>query len=109
MCLTPTPVPAGFYTVPHWDELVAEPIAEASGRLWLIALMYLLMVANNALHNAAWFLIVELEGGTSTGLLMGVKAVFLFFGSAIAFCSAEHPEQCMTPLKVCAPSPRPSP
>ena len=51
------------------------------------------------MHNLAWFVICELEGGVSTGLLMGVKAALLFFASAVFFCDSTHPEQCLTPSK----------
>jgi hypothetical protein len=57
---------------------------------------------NNSVHNASWFVVCELEGGTSTGLLMGVKAAFLFFASAVSFCDEEHPEQCMSTFKLVA-------
>ena len=76
--------------------LVTREVEAVNGRYWLIWLLYFLHIINNALHNGGWFIVCELEGGTSTGLLMGVKAAFLFFGSAVSFCSPEHPEQCMT-------------
>lgn len=38
---------------------------------------------NNAVHNAAWFVVCELEGSVSTGLLQGVKAAGLFVASAV--------------------------
>ena len=55
----------------------------AGGRPWLICVLYATHMLNNGLHNLAWFVICELEGGVSTGLLMGVKAVVLFFASAL--------------------------
>ena len=54
------------------------------------------------MHNLAWFVVCELEGGVSTGLLMGIKAVMLFFASALFFCDDAHSEQCLTPLKAIA-------
>ena len=39
----------------------------------VILLLFASHTLNNAVHNAAWFIVCELEGGVSTGLLMGVK------------------------------------
>lgn len=91
-----------LYTIPNWDELVTQEIEKVNGRVWLICVIYVLHIINNAMHNWAWFTVCELEGGTSTGLLMGVKAAFLFFGSSVSFCSPEHPEQCLTRYKLAA-------
>jgi drug/metabolite transporter (DMT)-like permease len=90
------------YTIPNWDTLVTQEIEKVNGRVWLISVIYFLHILNNAMHNWAWFTVCELEGGTSTGLLMGVKAAFLFFGSSVSFCSPEHPEQCITVYKLAA-------
>ncbi len=48
---------------------------------WLIVLLYAGHTINNSIHNIAWFVVCELEGGVSTGLLMGVKAASLFFST----------------------------
>jgi drug/metabolite transporter (DMT)-like permease len=88
------------YTIPNWDELVTQEVERRNGHWPTIWLLYFLHTFNNAFHNWAWFTVCELEGGTSTGLLMGVKAALLFCASAAAFCSPSHPEQCITPLKL---------
>ena len=67
--------------------------------LSVIALLFVTHMLNNAVHNAAWFVVCELESGVSTGLLMGVKAAALFLASAVCFCDEDHTEQCLTPKK----------
>lgn len=89
-------------TGPRWNELVVEQVQEKGGNLWEIALLYASHTLNNGVHNYAWFVVCELEDGVSTGLLMGVKAAALFFFSAMSFCDAAHPEQCLTAAKVTA-------
>ena len=87
------------YTIPHWQELVVDEVAERGGNIPLIMLLFATHTVNNGVHNAAWFVVCELESGVSTGLLMGVKAAALFLASALFFCNEDHPEQCMTPSK----------
>ena len=56
---------------------------------------------SNWLHNLSWFIICDREGSVATGLLQGLKAVLLFGGSSLAFCSRQE-SQCMTRHKVLA-------
>ncbi|KAL3931380.1 MAG: hypothetical protein SGPRY_001146, partial [Prymnesium sp.] len=88
------------YTIPHWNALVTAPVQRQQGSIWVIGFLFLSHILNNAVHNAAWFIVCELEGGVSTGLLMGVKAAMLFFGSAVFFCDDDHSEQCLTKYKI---------
>ena len=87
------------FTIPHWQEVVADEVAARGGDVLWILFLYATHCLNNSVHNLAWFVICELEGGVSTGLLMGVKAALLFFASAVFFCDSTHPEQCLTPSK----------
>ncbi|KAL1524425.1 hypothetical protein AB1Y20_019320 [Prymnesium parvum] len=90
------------YTIPHWETVVSAPVRFHHSNVWVIGLLFASHIVNNAVHNAAWFVVCELEGGVSTGLLMGVKAAALFFGSALFFCDEEHSEQCLTTYKFAA-------
>ena len=80
------------------DIVRFHEVARGGDVLWILFL-YATHCLNNSVHNLAWFVICELEGGVSTGLLMGVKAALLFFASAVFFCDSTHPEQCLTPSK----------
>jgi drug/metabolite transporter (DMT)-like permease len=95
-----TAVWVGSYTLPRWDELVVREVALAGGSPYLLLLLYASHMLNNSAHNWAWFVVCELEGGVSTGLLMGLKAAALFFFSALFFCSDDHLEQCLTATKL---------
>lgn len=75
-----------IYTIPHWDEIVTSEVVLVGGSPWLIVLLYATHTINNGVHNAAWFVVCELESGVSTGLLMGLKAAALFIASAVCFC-----------------------
>mmetsp|Transcript_5657 Transcript_5657/g.15007 ORF Transcript_5657/g.15007 Transcript_5657/m.15007 type:complete len:475 (-) Transcript_5657:483-1907(-) len=99
------------YTFPHWNEVVTEEVAAAEGSPWLILFLFATHTINNGVHNAAWFVVCELESGVSTGLLMGLKAAALFVFSALCFCKPQSPwpqllddhrEQCMTRMKTFA-------
>ncbi len=96
------------FTVPNWQTLVVDEVFAANGSPWLILLLYTTHTINNGVHNAAWFVVCELESGVSTGLLMGLKAAALFLASALCFCKDQspwpdlldyHKEQCMTRTK----------
>ena len=87
------------YTLPNWRDLVTSEVDERHGYPPLILLLFFTHMINNAVHNAAWFIVCELESGVSTGLLMGVKAAALFLASALFFCDDAHREQCLTPKK----------
>ena len=110
----------------YQGTLVGEEVAAAGGDPTTILLLYGTHTLNNAVHNAAWFIVCELEGGVSTGLLMGVKAAAaflapinqvrigdtsstnrrfikcqaaaLFLASAAFFCDEEHREQASSNL-----------
>ena len=56
------------------QELVPDEIEKAEGSVPLLWVLYIAHTLNNSIHNLAWFGVCELEGGVSTGLLMGVKA-----------------------------------
>lgn len=90
----------GAYTLPRWDQLVVREVAIAGGSPYLLLFLYATHMINNAAHNLSWFIVCELEGGVSTGLLMGLKAAALFFFSALFFCSTDHQEQCLTTYKL---------
>ena len=87
------------YTFPNWEQIVMQEVRDAGGRPWVILALYVSHLLSNAVHNLAWFATCELEGGVSTGLLMGVKAVILFFASSLCFCNPHRPEQCMSIAK----------
>jgi len=99
--LTFTSVWLAAYTLPNWHEIVSQEVEREGGSPPLLLLLYFSHMLNNSAHNLAWFVVCELEGGVSTGLLMGLKAAFLFFFSAAFFCDELlHPEQCLTPAKL---------
>lgn len=99
------------YTVPRWETLVSDEVARSEGSPLLLTVLFASHTLNNGLHNAAWFVVCELESGVSTGLLMGLKAAALFVASSVCFCKSqspwpelleEHSEQCMTSTKTLA-------
>ena len=63
----------GGYTLPHWRELVTDEIRAAGGDTMQIAFLYASHTLNNAVHNVAWFVVCELEGGVTTGLLQAIS------------------------------------
>ena len=104
-----TAVWVGVYTAPNFGAIVVDEVDARGGSPALLALLFAAHTVNNGVHNAAWFVVCELESGVSTGLLMGLKAAALFVASALCFCREQspwpnalepHDEQCMTQLKV---------
>lgn len=91
-------------TIPQWERLIAAPVRASGGSWPAIVCQLLLLVACSLLHNLAYFGLVDRLGGLATGVLQGLRAVLVFFGSALFFCDAAdgHEEQCFTPGKALA-------
>mmetsp|Transcript_12251 Transcript_12251/g.49187 ORF Transcript_12251/g.49187 Transcript_12251/m.49187 type:complete len:322 (-) Transcript_12251:36-1001(-) len=88
-------------TVPRWEALVAGPVRAAGGSWGAIAGQLGLLVAFSLLHNVAYFGLIDRVGGTATGVLQGLRAVLVFFGSALFFCDGDE-GQCFTAGKAAA-------
>mmetsp|Transcript_86753 Transcript_86753/g.246025 ORF Transcript_86753/g.246025 Transcript_86753/m.246025 type:complete len:98 (+) Transcript_86753:2-295(+) len=57
------------------------------------------MVASNACHQAAWFLLVKRLGACATAVLKALQSVCLFLGASALFCSTD-PTECLNWEKV---------
>mmetsp|Transcript_33655 Transcript_33655/g.95761 ORF Transcript_33655/g.95761 Transcript_33655/m.95761 type:complete len:316 (+) Transcript_33655:122-1069(+) len=57
--------------------------------------LMLAMVGSNALHQAAWFLLVGRVGACTTAVLKAMQSVCLFAAASIAFCGRDSME-CLT-------------
>lgn len=86
------------YTVPRWEVLVAQPTRDADASTGYLVFLFASHTINNWIHNIAWFVICQIEGSVSTGLLQGLKAILLFAASSVAFCHRQE-SQCLTPAK----------
>ena len=83
------------YTVPRFEDLILSQVALAEGNMRQIVWVFLALCGVNVAHNSAYFVIVEEEGSVTTGLLQSLRAVAVFFASALMYCHV-HAEQCMT-------------
>lgn len=88
-----------FYTAPRWEELIASQVMLSHGHYTSIVCVFLFLCGVNALHNAAYFHIVEEVGSVVAGLMQSLRAVVVFFASALLYCHL-HQEQCMNTSKL---------
>jgi len=75
------------YTIPHWQELVVDPVVAANGFLWQILLLYLALVAVDAFHMFAQYTVVPRLGSVSTGIGKSISSICVFVLSHLLFCS----------------------
>ena len=88
-----------FYTAPRWDELIVSQVILSEGHYLSITMVFLFLCGVNAVHNAAYFHIVEEVGSVVAGLMQSLRAVVVFFASALLYCHL-HQEQCMNSSKL---------
>jgi hypothetical protein len=86
------------YTIPHYDAVVVQSVAEAHGDLSVILLAYAGLVIAACISATCFYNLVSQAGSASTGVIKGLQAVLTFVTSHFAFCRLQ-PAQCFTPLK----------
>jgi hypothetical protein len=88
-----------FYTIPRWNELIVNQVAEHGGRSSLVIGLYIYLVANNLVHSLCFFHFVVRLGSVSVSVVKAMQSVVLFALNDILFCDAEHTTQCWTSSK----------
>ena len=109
-----------FVTVPRWHELVEVPVEVAGGSKYVIIITYAIMMISQMLHTVshscyrntcapcgrgvmpivhqstqiAFFRILGTVGAVATGIMSGLRAVSVFFVSAMMFCAYQE-SQCL--------------
>lgn len=86
------------YTLPHWGESIAEPMAAAGTSLWRGGMLLSGLALGNLLHAAAFFHLLAHIGATSAGVVKAVQAVAVFGLSHKFYCSQDA-SQCLTTTK----------
>ena len=89
------------YTIPRWEELVLDPIAERDGNIWHILFAYVLLAFMGYLHAVSFYHLLGHVGSVATGVMKGVQSVAVLVLSHKAFCDIEY-SQCFTIFKGCA-------
>ena len=84
-----------IYTIPRFDILITSEVDRLNGSWNQIIITFLALVVINWLHNYCYFAVVEKVGSVKIGILQSLRAILVFFFSALLFCNT-HSEQCFT-------------
>ena len=87
-----------FYTLPRFNELIGSEVERMNGSWSQVLITLLLLILCSYLHNVSYFSILHQIGSVAVGVLQALRAVIVFFTSAILFCSV-HGEQCFSTYK----------
>jgi len=88
-----------LYPLRNFDEMVVKNVVAHNGNIIVILSCYFLLVLSSFLHSWSFYYLMRSEGAVSTGILQPLRAVIVFFTSAIFYC--DHQEsQCYTKLKL---------
>lgn len=89
-----------FYTLPNRKELLLDPIQQQGYQPITVVITWLLLVTANAAHLNSCYILLQITESVTLTMLQGLRAVLVFFVSGTLFCSANHPEQCISTRKV---------
>lgn len=94
-----------FYTRPHWEEVIREPMEKAgySASWWPAVGILLSFTASNFVHAICFFhTLKHFPGGaTSAGVMKALQAVLVFVLTSLAYCGRlGGPEMCFSDAKL---------
>lgn len=92
-----------FYTVPHMEELILEPMNEAGTSLSQASIILGSFALANLIHALSYFFTLRHfpGGATSAGVMKGLQAVLVFVVTDYFFCGRTGGrEMCFTPTKL---------
>lgn len=75
-----------FYTIPHYETLIVQPIQAANGNVAVILFGYFFLTLANAMHALCFYNLLRYIGSTSTGLTKGLQSVLVFVFSHLIYC-----------------------
>jgi drug/metabolite transporter (DMT)-like permease len=91
-----------FYTLPHAQELILEPMHQAGTTHARAALIFGLFATANLVHALTYFFTLRHfpGGATSAGVMKGLQAVLVFAATAYLYCgNTGGTEMCFSPTK----------
>ena len=88
-----------FYSIPHRKDLLYEPVAEKGENPYFLIFIWVCLVASNAAHLNACYMLLRITESVTLTMLQGVRAVMVFAISGLLFCRPTNPEQCLTTQK----------
>lgn len=83
-----------FWTLPHFDEVVMQPIIDKGGSLHTVASCSLWLFISGWIHSGTLWYLMSSFGAVSTGILKGLKVALVFVISHFLFCEIQ-PSQCL--------------
>eukprot|EP01114_Cavostelium_apophysatum_P020640 TRINITY_DN6975_c0_g1_i1.p1 TRINITY_DN6975_c0_g1~~TRINITY_DN6975_c0_g1_i1.p1 ORF type:complete len:343 (+),score=23.41 TRINITY_DN6975_c0_g1_i1:254-1282(+) len=87
-----------IYTLPRYKELIVERVQDERGDVPMILLVYTILLLSAFGHAVTYFRLMGSVGAVSTGILQALRAVSVFFISAVLFCD-KHSNQCFNKYK----------
>jgi len=88
-------------TVPSWDELIAQPVAQKGNHITEIIVLYFGSTLINVAKSWGWGTTLQTGGPVVLGLLQACKSIAIFFLSAVLYCATQE-SQCYTLEKAVA-------
>lgn len=86
------------YTLPHYNELLLEPIQQKNGNFVEIELAFAMLIFVCFIHAIAFYSLLQRIGAVSTGVMKGIQTISVFVISHFAFCKYQE-SQCFTRLR----------
>jgi len=83
------------YTIPKWDELVAQKVQAVGGHQSDIIFGLLVIWISQLLHSITYFQLLSSSGAVSTGLMQSIRATLVFGLSSFLYCGRQA-SQCYT-------------
>ena len=77
-----------FYTIPHFNQLIGEPVEDANTSLFYAIIIMLGFAVANLLHSVTFYTTIKHYpgGATSAGVMKGLQAVLVFMVSHVVYC-----------------------
>lgn len=79
----------GYYTLPHLQDILLNPMKEHGAQPRQVMLIYLFLMICSLLHNISYFALVKKIGATSTGVIQSIRAIAVFMMSDLLFSSID--------------------
>ena len=83
------------FTIPLWDSLVTEPMAESGGSYTVVFWTLGAIAISQLIHNTNYFKVTAHSGAVTTGLVTTLRGVSVFMISHFLYCDSNS-SQCFT-------------
>jgi len=87
-----------LYTLPHYNEVVLEPIWNKNGNIQQIKWIFCILTFVCFIHAITFYSLLQRLGAVTTGVMKGIQTISVFLISHVAFCKYQE-SQCFTKFR----------